>query len=49
MIQLGSIVRVLPPFKDTYPDTYEVTELLPEVYILGELGGFDIKYLELVE
>lgn len=52
-MNIGTIVRVLAPFADTYHDNYAITEILvsegaPAVYILGDLGGFDAKYLEKV-
>lgn len=53
-MNVGTIVRVLAPFTETYPDTYQITEVVtaqdqPIVFILGDLGGFDQKYLEVVE
>jgi hypothetical protein len=53
MLQLGQLVRVLEPFARDFPDTYEITEVVTHddgqiVYILGEVGGFDIKFLEVV-
>ena len=51
---LGDTVRVLAPFDESFPDTYQITDVVmadgePPVYILGDLGGFDAKYLELAK
>lgn len=48
---VGQRVRVLPPFTESFPDVYVITEMvvnpdLSVVYILGEHGGFDAMYLE---
>lgn len=48
---IGQRVRVLPPFTESFPDVYVITEMVvsPDVnivYILGEHGGFDAMYLE---
>lgn len=53
-MNVGNTVRVLAPFTDTYPDTYQITDIVvhedgPPVYILGAIGGFDAKYLEVVQ
>ena len=50
---VGEMVRVLPPFDESFPGEYEITDVVrnPDgttVYILGELGGFDAIYLEAV-
>ena len=52
MFSIGSTVRVLAPFSDSFPDTYEITDIVADesgqtAYILGDLGGFDAMYLEL--
>jgi hypothetical protein len=49
--QIGDMVRVLPPFTQSFPDTYEITDIVPgsdgtTAYILGDHGGFDSIYLE---
>lgn len=49
----GETVRVLAPFNETYPDEYTITEVLtyPDgqvAYVLGDIGAFDAKYLEVV-
>lgn len=46
----GDVVRVLAPFSDTYPDQYEIVEVVnygdSVVYVLDGIGGFDSAYLE---
>lgn len=54
MLAVGDLVRVLAPFADSFPDSYEITEVVTHpdgqiVCILGECGGFDPKYLEAAE
>lgn len=51
MFSIGSTVRVLAPFSDSFPDTYEITDIVTDengtsAYILGDFGGFDAMYLE---
>jgi hypothetical protein len=51
MYTIGQLVRVLPPFTQSFPDIYEITEIIhgsdnTTAYILGEHGGFDAIYLE---
>lgn len=51
MFNIGSVVRVLPPFAQWFPGERDVTEIVRHddgqvVYILGEAGGFDQIYLE---
>lgn len=51
MFKIGDAVRVLPPFVESFPGAYFVTEVVnnPDgttVYILGDAGGFDAIYLE---
>lgn len=53
MFEVGSIVRVLAPFSESFPGEYEITEVVhgedgSVAYILGEHGGFDARYLEAV-
>ena len=48
---IGDTVKVLPPFNESFPDSYTVTDIVisedqPTVYVLGETGGFDEQYLE---
>lgn len=52
-MQIGNTVRILAPFSDSYPGEYQITEVVTyedgqTVFMLGELGGFDPRYLELV-
>ena len=54
MFEVGQKVRVLPPFEESFPETYEITEVHQHedgqvAYILGEAGAFDPLYLEAVE
>lgn len=51
MIEVGSIVKVLEPFANDFPDVYIVEEIIIHddgqvTYLLGTAGGFDIKFLE---
>jgi hypothetical protein len=53
MLEVGQQVRVLEPFTYSFQDVYEITEIVinPDgqvVYILGEHGGFDAIFLEVV-
>lgn len=53
MLSVGQMVRVLEPFKDSFPDEYEITEVLTYedgqiTYVLGDHGGFAPIYVELV-
>ena len=50
---IGDTVKVLPPFNESFPDSYAITEIVtnneqPTVFVLGEVGGFDEQYLEKV-
>ena len=52
-MQVGDIVKVLPPFNETYTENYSITEISTTedrqtVYVLGELGAFSEIYLEIV-
>lgn len=54
MLEVGQLVRVLPPFAESFSGEYEITEVLEYedgqvAYILGELGGFAPIYVEKVE
>jgi hypothetical protein len=54
MLSVGQSVKVTEPFARDFPEIYTITEVYVHedgqiVYILGEAGGFDIKYLEVVE
>lgn len=51
MLLVGQLVKTLEPFDRDFPDVYEITEVVVHedeqiVYILGEAGGFDIKFLQ---
>lgn len=51
MFVVGSLVRVRAPFDESFPEEYEITEIVENddgtiVYILGDAGGFDAIYLE---
>lgn len=53
MLSVGQLVKTLEPFARDFPDVYEITEVVTHedgqvVYILGEAGGFDFKFLEAV-
>lgn len=51
MLIVGRKVRVLPPFDESFPDEYEITEIVTtednqQVYIMGDLPAFDAMYLQ---
>jgi len=51
MFITGQFVRVLEPFERDFPSVYEITEVVTHddgqvVYILGDAGGFDEKFLQ---
>jgi hypothetical protein len=46
-MQIGSKVRVLPPFAETFNQEYIIVSITDSTYFLeGIEGGFDISYLE---
>lgn len=48
-MQVGSTVKVLSPFGDTYNGTYTIVSIDGDVYFLDGIdGGFCIDYLEVV-
>ncbi len=48
-MQVGSIVKVLPPFGDTYNGTYTIVAIDGDTYFLDGIdGGFCADYLEVV-
>lgn len=52
-MNIGDTVRVLAPFDEAFGEMYTITEIInyPDgqtAYILGDLGGFDAIYLELL-
>lgn len=47
---VGDVVRVLAPFDETYPETYAIMEQVDDrTFVLGDIGAFDMMYLELAE
>lgn len=53
MLQIGQTVRVLEPFTYSFPEVYEITEVVENpdgqiAYVLGEHGGFAEIFLEVV-
>lgn len=51
---IGALVRILPPFSADLPGVYTATDVIHHddgqtAVILGDLGGFDPKYLESAE
>jgi hypothetical protein len=51
MLTVGQLVRVLPPFADSFPGEHEITEVIQHddgqvAYVLGDLGGFAPEYVE---
>lgn len=54
MIDIGTLVRILEPFNSDYKDTYIIEEVIVHedgqvVYLIQDIGGFDQKFLEIVE
>lgn len=57
MFQIGDVVRVLEPFAESFPDTYEIVEIIvhPDgqvanmLIINGEPSGFADIYIEKAE
>lgn len=54
MLEVGDLVRILPPFSDTFDGTYVIVSVQSEggstAYFVGGIeGGFDASYLELAE
>lgn len=54
MLSIAQLVTVKEPFNRDFPDTYQITEVVIHedgqvVYILGDAGGFDIKFLQVIE
>lgn len=50
-MNIGDLVRVLPPFSESFPGVYQITAIVNSAdgstaYILGDHGGFDAVYLE---
>lgn len=54
MFTVGQLVRVLEPFTDSFPDVYEIAEVITHedgqvaCVLVGD-GAFDPKYLEAAE
>lgn len=53
MLEVGTNVKVKEPFKRDFPNEYSITEVIVHedgqvAYILGECGGFDVRYLEVI-
>lgn len=54
MLQVGQIVRILYPFDESFPGTYEIEEVISYedgqiTYVLKEIGGFAPQYVELAQ
>jgi len=54
IFEVGQMVRVLPPFAESFPEIYAITQVHQHedgqvACILGEAGAFDPKFLEAVE
>lgn len=54
MINIGTLVRILEPFNSDYKDIYIVEGVIVHddgqvAYLLQGIGGFDLKFLEIVE
>lgn len=53
MFSIGQTVKVLPPFDVSFTGNFIITDIVNSsdgtaTYILGDAGGFDAVYLELV-
>ena len=49
-MKIGDIVRILAPFNETYSDEYVITDQVDSrTFVLGEIGAFDIRYLDFIE
>ena len=53
MLAVGQVVKVLAPFNVDFSGEYSITEVVIHddgqiTYILGDAGGFDIKFLEVI-
>lgn len=53
MFNIGDVVNVKTPFSESFPGSYVISDVVHSAdstiaYILGEHGGFDAIYLELV-
>lgn len=52
-MQVGTVVRVLTPFAESFPGAYVITEIVANpdgsvAYVLGDTGAFDAMYLGVV-
>lgn len=53
MLSAGQLVRVLPPFAESFPGEHEITEVIEHedgqiAYVLGDLGAFAPQFVEAV-
>lgn len=53
MLEIGQQVRILEPFAVDFPGIYTIEDIVVHddgqvVYLFGDIGGFDIKFLEVV-
>ncbi len=53
MLSIGQQVRILEPFTRDFPDVYTIEDIVIHedgqvVYLFSDIGGFDIKFLEVV-
>lgn len=51
MLQIGQLAKVTEPFDQSFPDVYEIEDVITHddgqvVYILKEIGGFAPQYVE---
>lgn len=54
MLQVGQLVRVLPPFADSFTGEFTITEIITHedgqiACVLGDAGAFAPEYLEAAE
>lgn len=47
-MKAGDIVRVLPPFSEAFPETYNISVISGTTATLNEQFDFDLGYLEFV-
>jgi hypothetical protein len=49
-VKIGDTVRILAPFDETYSDEYVITDQVDlRTFVLGDIGAFDIRYLDFVK
>lgn len=55
MLEIGTLVRILPPFADSFPGPRVITEIVvgedgtTAYFVAGVESAFDAMYLEIAE